>query len=248
MNRKDTIMIAVLLNAGLLVVLFATTLKSNQQETASKQIVLEEGLISFKPEEKKEEMPLIASQSVEALPKNQSSPIDEVEQAIRKYATPATLTKAVEMTPNFASDLQAIAGVDTAIPSAPVIVAPETATAVDLTSSYKEVKVKKGDVLEKIAKTHSTTVEEIMKINKLSSTRLKIGQTLKIPMGLIKKKTMTVSSASDNSPKYYTIKNGDNPWTIAVKNHMKVEELLKLNNLNEEKARHLKPGDQIFIE
>lgn len=52
----------------------------------------------------------------------------------------------------------------------------------------------------------------------------------------------------ESSFKYYTVKNGDNPWTIAVKNHMKVDELLKLNHLDADKAKRLKPGDQLRIQ
>ncbi|NGX46548.1 MAG: hypothetical protein K940chlam2_01740, partial [Chlamydiae bacterium] len=44
-----------------------------------------------------------------------------------------------------------------------------------------------------------------------------------------------------------TVVSGDNPWTIAVKNRIKVDQLLKLNGLNEEKARCLKPGDRLRI-
>ncbi len=44
------------------------------------------------------------------------------------------------------------------------------------------------------------------------------------------------------------MKKGDSPWTIAVKNQMKVEDLLKLNNLNEAQAKRLKPGDQLRIQ
>lgn len=85
-----------------------------------------------------------------------------------------------------------------------------------------------------------------MRTNRLSSTQLKIGQVLKIPA---KNKGGASSSTVANSgeSKFYVVKNGDNPWTIAVKNHMKVDELLKLNGLDEEKARKLKPGDQLRI-
>ena len=38
---------------------------------------------------------------------------------------------------------------------------------------------------------------------------------------------------------YYTVKCGDNPWTIAMKHHMKVEELLKLNNLDNKSAKKI---------
>jgi len=82
---------------------------------------------------------------------------------------------------------------------------------------------------------------------------LRIGQVLKIPP-----KTAIISTASSpasppsqsaaSTPKHYIVKNGDNPWTIAVKNHMKVEDLLKLNNLDQEKARKLKPGDKLIIQ
>lgn len=106
--------------------------------------------------------------------------------------------------------------------------------------SFPEVIVKRGDNLEKIAKAHKTTVNEIVKLNHLPSTLLKIGQVLKIPEG--------VHSSKKADPRYYTIKVGENPWAIAHKHHMKVQDLLKLNGLNEEKARKLKPGDRLRVQ
>jgi hypothetical protein len=47
--------------------------------------------------------------------------------------------------------------------------------------------------------------------------------------------------------KYYIVKSGDNPWSIAIKNHIKFDELLRLNHLDEEKAKKLKPGDKLRI-
>ena len=41
--------------------------------------------------------------------------------------------------------------------------------------------VKTGDVLEKIAKSHGTTVKTIMSLNGLKSTTIKVGQKLKMP-------------------------------------------------------------------
>lgn len=46
---------------------------------------------------------------------------------------------------------------------------------------------------------------------------------------------------------YYIVKSGDNPWTIAHKHHMQVEELLRLNNMDEVKAKRLRPGDRLRI-
>ena len=91
-----------------------------------------------------------------------------------------------------------------------------------------------------------------MKVNHLSSSQLKIGQVLKIASS--SKDSIQTPAAKvqatllESAPsKFYTVKTGDSPWTIAVKNHMKVEELLKLNNMSEDKARRLKPGDQLRI-
>jgi peptidoglycan DL-endopeptidase LytF len=145
---------------------------------------------------------------------------------------------------NFVDDLQAITQSPAAVTSA---------AAASEEKSYIEVKVKKGDVLEKIARHHHSSVAEIMKLNNLHSTNLKIGQVLKIPSKsptIAKAPSQTAAPASSTdggSVKYYTVKPGDNPWTIAVKNHMKVEDLLKLNNMDEGKAKKLKPGDQIRI-
>jgi LysM repeat protein len=234
MNRRDTILIAVLLNAGLLIVLFATSVKSDKTEVVPTTV-----LSSSQPEMQSAPAPVALAPIAPA--RN-----DQLDQVIQQYVTPQVPEKATgqtvqtEVQPNFLADLQAL-GTDQA---APVV---ENASAIvsiqPVEPALCEVKVKKGDVLEKIARQNHVTVNEIMKANKLSSTRLKIGQTLKIPGKIAK----TATASSDNA-QYYTIKNGDNPWTIAVKHHMKVDELLKLNNMNEDKARRLKPGDRIRIQ
>ncbi len=46
---------------------------------------------------------------------------------------------------------------------------------------YFEVRVKRGDFLEKIARANGTTVDEIKKINHLNSEKISVGQLLRIP-------------------------------------------------------------------
>lgn len=231
MSRRDTIIIAVLLNAGLLIVLFATSLKSDNSIPEPSTVT------AFAPAPKIEE----AAQPIssEAL----TSTGDTVEQMMKQYTPPAV----TDNQPNFAADLQAIGSQE----ASPIAMAPTLGSVVAAPEvSYKEVKVKKGDVLERIARHNHVTVDELMKANNLSTTRLKIGQVLKVPSksGIKAEAPLTIAKpAEESSSKYYTVKVGDNPWTIAVKNHMKVEELLKLNNLDEAKAKHLKPGDKIRI-
>lgn len=120
-------------------------------------------------------------------------------------------------------------------------------------SNTKEIIVKQGDTLEKIAKHYQTSVSEIMKINRLVDSRLHIGQLLYVPKVeeiLVESKPVNTAppSSSKGDAKYYIVKHGDNPWTIAIKNGIKVEELLKLNNLDEGKAKKLKPGDKLRIQ
>ena len=246
MSRRDTIIIAALINAGLLIILFVSALKNNSSSDA----------LSMASD------PVLASPSEFAARAETKAVMgDEVDQVLSQYSqqnpmqsvasTPVTVAPAAETnstSQSFVDDLKAITQEPVAVAAAPV---QEQAPAQkEAAPAYTEVKVKKGDVLEKIARNHHTTVQEIMKLNKLASTSLKIGQVLKVPSSAVASKTKSaapVAASGDTSVKYYTVKSGDNPWTIAVKNHIKVEDLLRLNNMNEDKARKLKPGDQIRI-
>jgi len=235
MSRRDTIIIAVLINAGLLVVLFSTALKSSPNgEVAS--VSIEEHSLSVARRAEPPSRPGVQIANAAS---------DEVDQLLRQFSQSSsdlTLAPVAEQPSEqknaFTQDLNALASDQ----SSQVVRQPVAEQAL---SSQSQVVVKKGDVLEKIARTHHTTVEEIMKTNGLTSTRLKIGQVLNITEKVAK--SQPPQAQSESTWKYYTVKNGDNPWTIAVKNHMKVDELLKMNNLDAEKARHLKPGDQLRI-
>lgn len=241
MSRRDTIIIAVLINAGLLVVLFSTALKSSKSEELAAVATQQQ-----MPSAQVTEIPVQREITVA------NTPQDEVDQLLRQFSqpiateVPQTLPVAAvvsEPKNDFAQDIN---GLSFSQPATPVV---ETAQPVSKAptpvSTPVEVVVKKGDVLEKIARTHHTTVDAIMKMNHLTSTRLKIGQVLKVTADSQNKTQST--EKSEGSPKYYTVKKGDSPWTIAVKNHMKVDELLRLNNLDADKAKRLKPGDQLRI-
>jgi peptidoglycan endopeptidase LytF len=245
MSRRDTIIIAVLINAGLLIVLFATALKSGSNE------------VELAANSPSAEVTNISEIAFKKDP-SQAAVGDEVDQAL---AAAAATPQAVPAPINFADDLKSIALPEktSGMESQPTFLPPtaQPVAAAAPAGDVVEIKVKKGDVLDKIAKRHKTSVAEIMRLNNLSSSRLKIGQPLKIPgtSGKASEPRATsptfaapkVAEATAAAAKYYVVKNGDNPWSIAVKNHMKLEELLKLNNLNEERARQLKPGDQIRI-
>ncbi len=259
MTRKDTIIVAVLINAGLLIVLFATALKSDSSKeefAASPAPVVQTAVpdYSFKKETTTvvgDEVDVALNQFAQnAMPS--STPVTQT-----PSLTPPTDTMATWAPASFADDLKAIALPETTVPTpiqnqnAQTLVAP-MAPQNKPAPEFTEIKVKKGDVLEKIARHHHTTVAEIMKTNKLTTSNLRIGQVLKIPHKSIKKAEPSTIAFSPQSSapeaKYYIVKKGDSPWTIAVRNHLKVEDLLKLNHMSEEQARRLKPGDKLRIQ
>lgn len=221
MDRKKTILIAVMVNAGLLIVLFVAALSSPEelppQEIAATNVT---AMNAPRFSEKIDECITIQpppSQKIAVPP-----PILEKETVVTHRLPPPEALKPIPLSREIPKGLP-----------------PE------------EVTVKKGDSLAKIAKAHNTTVEEITKSNHLIGSVLKIGQVLKLPEGksVVNKETPLppFEEKGESNLEYYTVKSGDNPWGIAVKHHMKMEELLKLNHLNEVTARRLKPGDRLRI-
>lgn len=83
--------------------------------------------------------------------------------------------------------------------------------------------VKKGDNIYSIARKYNTTVDEIKRLNNLTSNYLNIGDKLTI------KSIPTTISDTNN---YYIVKKGDSLYTIALKYNMTVDELKKQNNLS----------------
>ncbi len=251
MSRKDTIIVAVLINTGLLIVLFASALKSGGSDS----------------EMVANPMPLV--EEVPALMARQETPVvvgDEVDRALQQFAAHQAVVPApvetvalppstpVEINP-FVEDLKAIATPGQTLtaasqnPTVQTLLAPLAKEQKQISEAI-QVTVKRGDVLEKIARHHHCSVADIMKANHLTNSNLRIGQVLTVPHkagGKVESIPATTSTVS-HEPKMYIVKKGDSPWTIAVKNQMKVEDLLKLNNMSEAQAKRLKPGDKLRIQ
>ena len=82
-------------------------------------------------------------------------------------------------------------------------------------------KVMKGDTLYGIANKLDTTVDELKKINNLTSNSLAIGQILKVPV-----KTIDIGETE-----LYQVKRGDTLYSIANKYGITLKELKAINNL-----------------
>ncbi|MBS0634859.1 MAG: LysM peptidoglycan-binding domain-containing protein [Verrucomicrobia bacterium] len=209
-TRKDTIIIAMLVNIALLAVLFATASRQSQAQTVPLQKV--EPLVArFETVSQ-----VNASQVTKGSQVVAQAPVDEIDELLKSYAQKAQIE---------------------AKPAAEVRNEPAIATA---KPHYIEVKVKKGDVLSRIARAHNVKVEDIIVLNGLESANVKIGQVLKIP-------TTIKAAPQETVAEFYVVKEGDSPWKIAKKCRIEVEDLLRLNNLDEAKAKNLKIGQKLRI-
>lgn len=116
---------------------------------------------------------------------------------------------------------------------APTVSKP-TNTATSKTITYK---VKSGDSLSVIARSYSTTVNELKKLNGLKSDLILIGQTLKVKSEVVKSPVNNGSSVSapdktgSISNVTYTVKRGDSLWKIANQYKLTVAEIKVANNL-----------------
>lgn len=228
MSRRDTIIIAVLVNAALLMILFATAIRSDDPQESSSQ----------------EKTKLL---ELAAVPRTTTPKHDDL---LNEYvfSIPPVAKPGQESLYCFEESELTLA------PSAPVAVIEKPLPPLQLPNTdeaFVNITVKKGDFLEKIAKANNTTIAAIMQANHMSSTQLKIGQVLKVPLldgnKGDKRLSLTQLTASQEEGAYYIVKEGDNPWMIASRNKINLEELLRLNGLDEQKAKRLRPGDKLKI-
>lgn len=243
MSRRDTIIIALLVNSGLLALLFLLAVNTDDE------------IIVDSPEMTKT---IVDSRVQPQIPVSRpQAPIILVDTSVNDEVD------------SFLKDLAAEESAQTllleeeeGIHFFPETVAMKQIRKEDVSNSkqkYVEVTVKRGDALEKLARNNGTTVEAIKNANDLTTAKLSIGQVLRIPIseeGV--KAASSVASAPtqkevekksnlNGEAQYYTIKSGDNPWNIAKQYNVKFEDLLKLNNLDEEKARNMKIGEKIRV-
>lgn len=222
MNRREVIAITVIINIILLSVLFFTAHRLDdtyQNEIKLTQAPTASHIVS-------EIEPL---NTVRISGSQQDIPVDEVDTVLRDFAAVVAASQQQSRQPSAESDT---------LPPTPS--KPGSST----TYPIVEVVVKKGDFLQRIARQNHSTVEAIKAANGLVNDQLKVGQVLRVPQIYSAEKPAIPAKIQDSS---YRVKSGDSPWKIAKQFNVSVEDLLKLNQMDEDSAKNLKPGDLIKV-
>ncbi len=108
--------------------------------------------------------------------------------------------------------------------------------------------VEKGDTLYGIANKFSTTVQDIKKINNLTTNTLLPGQQIYIPTPSTPTPTQPTNPPVPQEPEtpylIYTIQRGDSLWKISQKYDIPVNDIIAFNNLS---SVNLQIGDELRI-
>jgi len=113
-------------------------------------------------------------------------------------------------------------------PKPPVVVKnTNTTTKPATTGSYNYHKVRSGETLGVIASRYGMSVRELQRINGLNSTRIYVGQRLKVKQGTGTKTTTNRTPAA--TKKYYSVRSGDTFGKIAQRHRLSQSQLKRLN-------------------
>lgn len=133
------------------------------------------------------------------------------------------------------------------IVSGTILKIPQKGTVIPQAKKYTKAKygqatthiVKSGDSLWILARRYGTTTKKIQETNNLHSTKLYIGQVLKIP-------GRNIENASGKRIGTYMVKRGDSPFTIAKMYNMPLERFLRINFLTPRSKIY--PGQKLYVE
>jgi membrane-bound lytic murein transglycosylase D len=101
-------------------------------------------------------------------------------------------------------------------------------------------RVKSGDSLWQIAKTHQVSVQEVKRWNKITGSTLRVGRTLALHGG----QSPTTASANGRDTTYYKVRKGDSLYAIAKR--FKVE-MRHLQRWNPRAGSAIKPGQTLTL-
>ena len=109
-------------------------------------------------------------------------------------------------------------------------------------------KVQKGDTLYSISQKFNTTVDEIKRLNNISSNNIYINQELYIPStNTLPSNPLPIPPINDDENEEYSeyiVQKGDSLWKISRDYNISVKDLIELNNLT---TTTLQIGDKLLV-
>ena len=116
--------------------------------------------------------------------------------------------------------------------------------------TFDRYSIKAGDTLSSIARRLGTKVDVLKRANGLKGSRIIAGDSLLVPRGEISESHFEeMAQNSEESqlplPASYTVKRGDNLWSIARRYNIRSADILQMNNLLD--AALLHPGQQLVL-
>lgn len=208
------------MNVGFLAILFLTALHYDEEpriEPTRSTVTELDQTISF-------------SERRPSPPPPSNIPVDEVDLAIEQYTQAPIPTVEPPIQTSQVAEMP---------PEAPVE-----------EPHFVKITVKPGDALERIARANGTTVTELKRINHLEKDLLRVGQVLLVPVPKQSAAALIPpqESTEEAGVVFYTVRQGDNPWKIARKfPGVTYYDILRMNDLDEGKARRLRVGDKIRV-
>ena len=107
-------------------------------------------------------------------------------------------------------------------------------------------KVQRGETLWEIAIKYNVPLNKIIEANELKNiNKLKINQTLIIPVDKMDISTSSDSKSVERTGVYYRLKKGDTLWEISRKYKISIDKIMVENNITSPKR--LKVGEVLFI-
>jgi membrane-bound lytic murein transglycosylase D len=99
--------------------------------------------------------------------------------------------------------------------------------------------LRRGDNFHKLAYRYGCDVDELLKVNRLSSAYARPGETIIVPLGRGKK---LMASGADQ---LYTVQSGDSLWGLAHRFDMDLADLKRINGLKPKDPIH--PGQKLIV-
>lgn len=121
-------------------------------------------------------------------------------------------------------------------------------TKVDLNATKTQIKthkVTKGETLYSISRTYNISIDELKKTNNIANGKLHLGQELKLRQPEEPGKNTAIANGEfPKKGKTHKVVSGESLFSIAMKNNVSVDDLMKINNLPNGKIH---PGQELLL-